>query len=623
MTQQITRRDFLDGVALAVVAGATPATLLAQAKRNPPYPPALTGWRGSTPDSYAVAHAIRDGRRYSVNRTPVEERYDLIIIGAGIGGLAAAHFYRKEQPDARILLLENHDDFGGHARRNEFTANGRLLLSYGGSESIQSPKSEWSREALGLLSDLDVDVDRFEQAFDRTLYPGLGLSRGVFFTREAFGEDRLVRGDPMRMVADDIPPDRMNARSIPDFIADFPLAAVQKKRLVSLFTESRDVLPGRNAEQKSAALASISYRDFIRRHWQLDDSAANTFQGRSHDFFAVGIDALPAYDAMQAGYPGFQGLGLTRGSNPELDDPYIYHFPDGNASIARLLVRRLIPGVAPGNNMDDIVTARFDYERLDRPGTAVRIRVGSTVVSVANRNGGKVDIGYVRRGTLHRVQAPRVIYAGYAAMLPYICPDVSRAQRAALRGAVRAPFVYVKVLVRQWEPWVKQGVHEITNPMGFFSRLKLDYPVSLGDYRFPSRPDEPMVLHLVHVPTVPMTADLDQRSAWKAARAQLYTRDFAFFERHARNELTRMLGAGGFDAAKDILAITVNRWGHAYAYGFNSLYDPEHEFGNQLIARQPVGRIAIAGTDAARSAYAHAAIDHAYRAVSESVISRK
>ncbi|MBX5461453.1 MAG: NAD(P)-binding protein [Steroidobacteraceae bacterium] len=623
MTHRITRRDFLDGVALAVVAGTTPATLLAQSKGSSPYPPALTGWRGSTPESYAVAHAVRDGRRYSMRRMPVEERYDLIIIGAGIGGLAAAHFYLKEEPGARVLLLDNHDDFGGHARRNEFTANGRLLLSYGGSESIQSPKSEWSREALGLLSALNVDVDRFAQAFDRTLYPGLGLSRGVFFTREAFGVDRLVPGDPMRMVADDIPPDRMNARPIHEFIAGFPLADEQKKRLVSLFAESRDVLPGRSAQQKEAALASISYRDFIKRYWQLDDDAANTFQGRSHDFFAIGIDALPAYDAMQAGYPGFQGLGLRRGSNPELDDPYIYHFPDGNASIARLLVRRLIPGVAPGTSMDDIVTARFDYARLDRPDNAVRLRLESTVVSVTNGNGGKVDVGYVRDGTLHRVQAPRVIYAGYGAMLPYICPDVGRAQREALAGAVRAPFVYVKVLVRHWQPWVNQGVHEITNPMGFFSRLKLDYPVSLGDYRSPSRPDEPMVLHLVHVPTVPMTAGRDQRSAWKAARAQLYTRSFAYFEHHARDELTRMLGAGGFDAAKDILAITVNRWGHAYAYGFNSLHDPEHEFGNQLIARQPVGRIAIAGTDAARSAYAHAAIDHAYRAVSESVSRRE
>lgn len=612
----ISRRDFLNGAALAVIAGVTPAMLLAQAK-PPIYPPGLAGWRGSTADSYAVAHALRDGKSYDFGRMPIEERYDLIVVGAGIGGLAAAHFFRKARPQARILILDSHDDFGGHARRNEFLIDGRLLLSYGGSESIQSPKSEWSVEALGLLRDLNVDVDRFETAFQRTLYPDLGLSRAMFFGRESFGEDRLVRGDPMRMVADDIPADRMNARPVAAFVADFPVSAEQKARLTALFTEPRDVLAGRNAQQKEATLAGLSYREFIQRFWQLDDTGANTFQGRSHDFFATGIDGLPAYDAMEVGYPGFQGLGLPHESNPELDDPYIHHFPDGNASIARLLTRSLIPGVAAGTGMEDIVTARFDYAGLDRPDAAVRLRLGSTVVRLANERPNKVDVGYVLRSTPHRVQAGHVIHAGYATMLPHICPDLGASQRSALSGAVRSPFVYVKVVVRNWLPWVKQGVHEITNPMGFFSRLKLDYPVSLGDYRFPSRPEEPMVLHLVHVPTVPMSKGVDQRTAWRAARAQLYARTFDDFETRVRDELTRMLGAGGFDPARDILAITVNRWGHAYAYGFNSIYDGDEEFGQQVLARRRVGRIGIAGTDAARSAYAHAAIDQAHRAVQE------
>lgn len=618
MTQRITRRDFLDGVALAVVAGAAPATLLAQAPGAPGYPPALTRWRGSTPGSYGVAHAIRDGKRYSVSELPIEDSFDLVVVGAGIGGLAAACFFRRSRPEARVLILDNHDDFGGHARRNELTTQqGRLLVSYGGSESIQSPGSEWSDAALGLLRDLNVDVGRFERAFDRGLYPGLGLSRGVFFTREAFGVDRLVRGDPMRMVADDIPPDRMNARPVAQFVADFPVSPDQRSRLVALFTEERDVLPGRSAEQKEAALAALSYREFIQGYWQLDDSGANTFQGRSNDFFGIGVDGLPAYDAMKAGYPGFQGLGLRHDANPELDDPYIHHFPDGNASLARLLTRRLIPGVAPGSSMDDIVTARFDYARLDQRSAAVRLRLGCTVVSLANGKQRNVDIGYVRGGKLHHVQARHAIHSGYATMLPRICPDLGTAQKSALAGAVRAPLVYAKVLVRNWLPWVRQGVHEITNPMGFFSRLKLDYPVSLGDYRFASRPEEPMVLHLVHVPTVPMSRDVDQRSAWKAARAQLYTRTFDDFERRIRDELTRMLGDGGFDAGRDIQAITINRWGHGYAYGFNSIYDEEQEFGQQVIARRPIGRICIAGTDAARSAYAHAAIDQAHRAVAE------
>lgn len=617
MTNHITRRDFLDGMALAVLAGATPAQLLARANAGERNPASLTGWRGSTPDSYEVAHGLRDGKRYWPGQTPVEEQYDLVVAGSGIGGLAAAHFFCRTHPRARVLILENHDEFGGHARRNEFTAGGRLLVSYGGSESMQSPDREWSPEALGLLRDLNVDLQRFGQAFDRHLYPGLGLSRAVFFAREAFGTDALVRGDPVRRVADDIPPDRLNARSHRTFIADFPLSEDEKAQLLALFTEDRDVLPGRRAQEKQALLAGMSYRAFITRHRGLSERAADVFRGRSLDFFAVDIAALPAWNAMEAGYPGFRGLRLHARTDGATDDPYIYHFPDGNASIARLLVRRLIPGVAPGNTMDDIVTARFDYTRLDRPGAAVRLRLNSTVVKLQNTGRGRVDVGYVREGALRRVQARNVIYAGYGAMLPYLCPDIGKAQRSALAGSVRAPLVYVKVLVRNWQPWVKQGIHDVTNPAGFFSRLKLDYPVSLGDYRFPSDPAESMILHLVHVPSVHMTAGMDQRSAWKAARTQLYTLHFSDFEAHVRDELTRILGDAGFDASEDIRAITVNRWGHGYAYGYNSIYDPEHELGDQLLARRPIGRISIAGTDAAWSAYAHAAIDHAYRAAGE------
>ena len=196
-------------------------------------------------------------------------------------------------------------------------------------------------------------------------------------------------------------------------------------------------------------------------------------------------------------------------------------------------------------------------------------------------------------------------------------------QKTALAAEVRGPLVYAKVAVRNWQPWVKQGVHEITNPMGFFSRVKLDYPVSLGDYRFSSRPEEPMVLHLVHVPTVPIGSVVDQRAAWRAARTQLYAMTFDRFEREIRDELTRMLGAGGFDAAQDIRAITIDRWGHGYAYSGNSLYEDDARREKLAdTARAPIGRISIAGSDAGWDSYAHVAIDEAQRAVGE-VLSRR
>ena len=614
----VTRRDFLNGVAIAVIAGASPAQLFARASPQAPYPPARGGLRGSDPGSFEVAHALRDGTAFDASRAPIHETHDLVVVGAGLSGLAAAWFWRQRQPRARILILDNHADFGGHALRNEFRVGGRTLISYGGSESLQSPGSLWGEVPANLLAALGVDIARFETAFDRTLYPSLGLSRGVFFTREAFGEDRLVVGDPMRMVADDVPTDRMNARSIEAFIADFPLPPQARAQLVELYTSKRDLLPGMTREQKEALLESTSYRNWLTLYWKLPAPAADTLQGRTLDFFAVGIDGISARDAFDTGYPGFAGLDLERDEDAakEMDEPYIHHFPDGNASLARLMVRRLVPGVAPGRTMDDIVTARFDYAKLDRVDALTRIRLSSTAVDVRNRPAG-VDVGYVHAGVLRRVRARHCVLAGYNMMIPYMVSGLAPAQAQALSLNVKAPLVYVKVAVRNWKPWVDRGAHEVSNPMGFYSRLKLDYPVSLGSYRCARRPDEPMVLHLVHVPVV-RAPSMDLRARLRAARGLLYAMPFETFESNARDELTRMFGTSGFDADRDIAAITVNRWGHGYSYSESSLFDPPGQGPPpNEIARARVGRIAIANSDAAWDPYAHAAIEEAHRAVGE------
>jgi spermidine dehydrogenase len=614
----VTRRDFLEGVAIAIAAGVAPSTLLAQAAASrAPFPPGETGQRGSTPAALEVAHAMRDGKRYDLDALKSSESFDLVVVGAGISGLAAAWFWRKQRPNARILVLDNHEDFGGHAARNEFTVGGRRLISYGGSESLQSPATLWSATAKGLLKDLGVDLARFETAFDRSLYPGLGLSRGIFFTKEAFGADKLVTGDPMRMVADDIPPDRMNARAPAAFVADFPLSDAMKARLVELYTSTKDPLAGMTKAKKEAMLDKTSYRDWLTKVWKLDDAAANVFQGRTLDFFAVGIDGVTARDAYDTGYPGFGGIGIPRDEHlaKEMDEPYIHHFPDGNASLARLMVRKLVPAAAPGSTMEDIVAAPFDYAKLDVPGAPARVRLSSTVVAVRNRDGG-VDVGYVRDGRFDRVRATHAVVACYHMMIPYLMPALPKAQRAAQAANVKSPLVYVKVAVRDWKPWVARRVHEVSNPMGFYSRIKLDYPVSLGDHRFAKSPDEPMVLHMVHVPQVAVPG-IDMRSRLRAARGTLYATPFDTFEAKARDELTRLLGPGGFDAQRDIVAITVNRWGHGYSYSGS----PDDKEGDDerlpKAARRRAGQVAFANADAAWDPYVHAAIDEARRAVGE------
>jgi spermidine dehydrogenase len=617
MSTGITRRDFIDGVACSVVAaGVAPALGLGQ-PGDATYPPARTGYGGSRPADFAIAHGVRDGRRYDLNTQPIAERYDVVIIGAGIGGLASAHYLHKARPGLRVLILDNHDDFGGHARRNEFNVDGRFLVGYGGSESMEGPKTRWTSVARACVAGLGVDLDRFESAFQLHLYPGLGLSSGLFFRRETYGVDRLVTGDPVRSLPSDVPARLHNARPAAAFIADCPVAEDQKPRLLELYTGTRDVLAGHSLADKMRLLDTISYRDYLQRHFGLDARSLAMFDGRTLDLFASQANAVSALWAWECEYPGFQGLGLKTPKGGVLEgDPYIYHFPDGNASLARLFVRALIPAAAPGHTMDDIVSARFDYGRLDVSDNPLRLRLSSTVVALANDLKG-VDVLYAQGERVTRVRAEHVVYAGYSAMLPYICPDLGSEQRKALSDQVRAPLVYVNVAVRNWRAWVNRGIHYVNNPAGFYSNLKLDYPVTLGDYRCSMRPDEPMVLHLVHVPW-PDGPFKDLRSAWRAARARAYALRFEDFEGRVRDELTRIVGPGGFDADRDIAAITVNRWGHGYAYDMNTLYDDPAAAGREMKASiAPLGRIHFAGTDAAWMAYAHRAIDSAHRAAAE------
>ena len=606
----ITRRDFLGGTALAIAAGLSPADQIAAAPAQ--YPPALTGMRGQHPGAFEVAHALaREGQRFGIDDAPSEDNYDLVVVGGGISGLAAAWFYRRAVGDgARILILDNHDDFGGHAKRNEFSGGPRTLIGYGGSQSMQSPKTLWSDVAKGLLRDLGVEISRFESAFDRGFYASLGLSRGVFFDRETFGHDALVVGDALLARGAD------GGAQLKNFVASMPIAAASKRQLLSLYDAARDPLAGKSTQEKTKILKITSYRDYLVKICGCSDEVANCFQGRPLGFFGLGCDAVSALDLRSFGYPGFAGLKLPADDHPEWSEPYIYHFPDGNASLARLLVRTLIPGAAPGSTMDDIVLAGFDYGTLDRADNSVRIRLKSTVIDVRQRGEG-VSIGYVNAGAAHRVTAKHAVLACFHMMIPYLMPELSQAQREALALNVKTPLVYTNVVVRNWQPWLALKVSDIAAPMGFFSHVTLDFPVDLGGYRHPRDPAEPIVLHLEHVPGAP-NSSLDARAQFHVGQAKLLAMTFADFEVRIRDQLDRMLGPGGFDSARDIAAITVNRWPHGYGYVANSLFDPDDYDDRVLkLARQPIGRVAIANSDAGGDAYAHLAINEAARAVQE------
>ena len=395
---------------------------------------------------------------------------------AGSAGLPPPGFIAVQAgAQARILILDNHDDFGGHAKRNEFMLDGRLVIGYGGSQSIDSPNTQWSDAGKGLLRELGVDVRRFETAFERNLYSSLGLSRGIFFAREAFGRDLLAVGDSLILPRDETSRRLANAKPLIEFVSGFPISEASKAQLIGLYSGTRDPLAGRTVDEKRTLLKTTSYRDYLIKVCGCNEEVANCFQGRTYSFFGLGCDAVPAADVRDHGYPGFRGLNLPAAGGSERSEPYIYHFPDGNASLARLLVRGLVPGIAPGNTMDDVVLAPFDYSRLDSAASNVRIRLDSTCIDVRNADG-EVLVGYLRDGKVHRVAARHAVLACFHMMIPHLMPELAATQREALAQNVKTPNVYTNVLVRNWRPWVELKVHSISAPMSFHSSVSLDFP---------------------------------------------------------------------------------------------------------------------------------------------------
>jgi spermidine dehydrogenase len=636
MHRAITRRDFLNGVAVGVGGTLASAWLpglafgdQTAAPQDAPgyYPPALTGMRGSHPGAFEVAHSLRDGNFWATAGKPIDtgENYDLVIVGGGLSGLAAAYFYRKHAgASARILILDNHDDFGGHAKRNEFRPGGRLLLTNGGTWAIESP-FPYSKEARGLMTELGIDPPALEKkCTDRDVYKGLGAA--CFFDKETFGVDRLVTGAPVGFHEAEA------AAGSPwkDFLAKTPLSPEAQRDIARIEQDKVDYMPGLPQDEKKTRLAHTSYKDFLLNYVKANPSVLPFYQTRTHGLYGIGIDGVPALDCWAIRFPGFQGMHLDRVPSKWLtftaqgevtpQPPYHFHFPDGNASIARMLVRSLIPSSAPGNTSEDIVTAKVDYGQLDKSASSVRIRLSSTAVQVRNlgspASAKEVELTYGRDKKAYTVRAKGAVLACWNMVIPYMCPELPDPQKEALHYGVKVPLVYTAVALKNWTSFHKLGIRGVSCPGMYHSSVGLDQPTNIGDYKFAQSPEDPMMVQMLRTPCQPGLPARDQQ---RVGHYSLLSTSFETFERNIRDQLARVLGEGGFDPARDIDAITVNRWPHGYAYEYNPLWDPDWPEGRRPcdIARQQFGRITIANSDAAAAAYTDQAFDQAYRAVQE------
>jgi spermidine dehydrogenase len=635
-----TRREFAGGVgsliaatALSAVSGEgfpSAAAAAASTAKGPPapdsYPPSLQGIRGQNQSAMKSAHSLRDGAAFR-DGAETGEAYDLVVVGAGMSGLSAAYFFRKALPHATVLILDGCDDFGGHARRNEFRVEGRQVLAAGGTGMIMFPDT-YTPAGKELLRDIGIDSGRYYEALDQTRksLARYNFSLATFFDRETFGVDRLV-SSPLDLIYPEAVSGDFNRAGWQDFLSRSPLSDAAKQDLLRLASDPVDYMPGITVTEKIGRLRKMSYADYLRNVVKIRGDALAFLQNILGGILlnvGAGPDSFSAWRAYNAHYLGFSGMKLppihTSDIRPDREIAPDIRLPDGNAGVARLLIRWLVPNSLSGKTMEDSIAPPVDYGSLDSPTNDVRVRLNSTVVHVGHdgdpETSESVHVTFVKDGKPWRVRAKACVMACFNAIVPYICPEAPDAQKAALHLAVRKPIVKANVAVRNWRAFEKLNVNMIASPGCFYAFSSLDLVVGLGGYQAAKQPDHPAVVMMYHSPSFP---GMPARDQYRTSRARLLEYTLEDYQQKVYDQLGRTLGPGGFDPHRDIAGITINRWAHGYACGGNDLYDPEwtRDDAPWVKGRQRFGRIAIANSDAAGVSLTQAAFDQAHRAVNE------
>ncbi len=607
MNRRMTRRDFIQDTGLAALAASLPSGVQGSASQqtnHQNYPPTRTGLRGSHPGSFEAAHALSDGARLAT-ATDLNEHYDLVVVGGGISGLAAAYYYqRRFGAKAKILIIENHDDFGGHARRNEFHQGGQMRLSLGGTHNLEHWK--FSDTANRLMSDLGINHQKLRESMEFTYGYGAKNGDAIWFDEETYGTNKLVYGYTL---------ENWSLGQSIECIDEFPLSAEAKDQLKRLYTTRSNMLRDSSKAEAEALLSGISYPDFLRQYAGLGNEAIQLFNTSQHGTWGVELRALSAAEGFSAGLPGLNLLGAVE--EMEDRDYPVTMFPDGNASVARLLVQKLIPEVSPGANVDNIALAKFDYGRLDDVASSVRLRLNSTVVNAHNTADG-VMVTYANGSQTVSVTSNHCVMACYHSMLPHLLPELPDEQKEAQKYNVKMPLLLANVLLKSSKSMDKLGIDHVSCPGRMLRDLFMFKGINTGGYAHPMDDDGPVPLVFWGSLSPPPEAQTF-KDQLRTSREKMLKFNFSDYEREIRTVLDGLLAPAGFNVQEDILAITVNRWPHGYSYEYLDLWDEDFEEGKapHEVASRPYGRITFANSDAGASAYTHVAIDEAYRSVSQ------
>jgi spermidine dehydrogenase len=564
----ITRRDFVNGA----LAGAG-AALLAQPGRAAPAvmaaPPAdwygdggvgdYASSHGNTPDVVATAHALRDGRYGDLARAPVEdtgERYDVVIVGAGLAGLGAAYEFTKVRKAGHTcLVLDNHPIFGGEAKRNEFRVDGVHLVAAQGSNGFSVPGVDAGAHAQGdarYYDELGVPREFNYAPWSSTRAPRkLGACNfGYLYWLEHTAEVGYWLGGA-------------NAPSVEPWRHDLqglPWTAAERAEMQRWRTTTEVGYRGADFERW---LDTVTYQEYLERHMGFGPLPARYASPILAGAAGLGSDVLSAYAAYAIGLPGM--LGYFPESARDFSRYARHSFPGGNDGFARCFLKRILPqAIAGGASFEETLTGRFEFQACDRPGQPVRIRHYATAVAVAHAgdaaSADHVEVTYVRAGKLHRLRARAVVMATGGWVNRYVVRDLPAAHREAYAAFLHAPFLVANVALRNWRFLYDAGVTAARYEGDFGHYFNVRHPMTVGSYQPPLDPDKPIVLAFY----VPFTyPGGDARSQVARGRAELFTTSYARYEERILAQLQRLFGRA-FDPARDVGGIILNRWGHAY-----------------------------------------------------------